>query len=75
MAICFSTGFRKPSTKITLGDVIEIIDILSVKLSIAEIEQFSSSLNELGVLEYIKNYPDLMRDLFVDNGKRLTSGE
>ena len=73
-----NTGYKKPVKVLTLGDISEVIDILKchcIKVSIPEINQYSDGLKALGVLEYIKKYPDIMRDLFVDDGKRLTAGK
>lgn len=73
----FSIGFKKVPDKLLLGDVSEIVDLLKchcIKIGIPEINQFSEGLETLNVLKYIKKYPDIMRDCFVDNGVRLTSG-
>ena len=62
----------------TIGDVSEIIDIIKshcIKVSIPEINQFAEGLASLGVLDVIKEYPDIMKDFFVDNQRRLTAGK
>lgn len=72
------TGYRKPIKSLTLGDVSEIIDIIKshcIKVSIPEINQFAEGLASLGVLDAIKKYPDIMKDFFVDNHRRLTAGK
>lgn len=72
------TGYRKPIKSLTLGDVSKIIDIIKshcIKVSIPEINQFAEGLASLGVLDAIKKYPDIMKDFFVDNHKRLTAGK
>lgn len=69
-------GFKKPVMNVTLVDRNEIIDILKchcIKVALPEINQFCDGLKALGVLDYIKQYPDIMRDFFVDNAIRLTS--
>lgn len=51
-----------------MSDKSHIIDILKchcVKTTIPEMNQFAEGLESLGVLSYIKKYPDLMRPLFV----------
>ena len=71
-------GYKKPIESLTQQDISEIIDILKchcIKLSIPEINQFCEGLETLNVLTYVKEYPDIMRELFVDDGIRLTTGK
>ena len=65
-SICI--GYRKPLTSITLSDKSEIVDILKChcqKTTIPDMDQFAEGLESLGILSYIRKYPDLMRPLFV----------
>jgi hypothetical protein len=71
------TGYKKNYKKLKMHDINEIIEILKChcfKLAIPEINQFCEGLEvRLNVFTYIKRFPDIMIDLFVDDGKRLTS--
>ena len=74
----FMLGYNKNLKQLGMRDVTEIVDILkchSIKMAIPEINQFSEGLETLGILSYIKKYPDVMMDVFVDNGQRLTCGK
>uniref|UniRef100_A0A1X7UU46 HECT domain-containing protein n=1 Tax=Amphimedon queenslandica TaxID=400682 RepID=A0A1X7UU46_AMPQE len=74
--ILCETGYRKPINCLTIGDVSEIVEIIKshcIKVSIPEINQFAEGLASLGVLDLIKEYPDIMKDFFVDNQRRLTA--
>ena len=73
------TGYRKAICYLRLDDKVRLkaalIDyhcLLKVK---AEMDQFMDGLADCGVLEHIRQYPDLMRPLFTDcSHKPLTAG-
>ena len=73
------TGYRKAICDLRLNDKVSLkaalIDyhcLLKVK---AEMDQFMDGLADCGVLEYIRQFPDLMRPLFTDcSTKQLTAG-
>ena len=73
----FIAGYRRPISLITLSDRREIVELLkchSFKITIPEITQFAEGLESLGVLDYMKKYPDIMRELFVYHTPSLTAG-
>ena len=73
----FIAGYRRPISLITLSDRREIVELLkchSFKITIPEITQFAEGLESLGVLDYMKKYPDIMRELFVHHTPSLTAG-
>lgn len=75
--ISFSGYMTSRGSAIKLGDRSEIIDILkchSFKITIPEITQFMEGLESLGVLNYMKRFPDIMRELFVYHPPTLTAG-
>lgn len=55
------------------NELIEIFKCHCIKVALPEINQFCDGLQALGVLDYIKQYPDIMR--FVDDGKHLTASK
>ena len=73
------TGYRKAICNLTLQDkeslksaLLDYHCLLKVK---AEIDQFAGGLADVGVLQYVKQFPDLMKPLFTDCGhKPLTAG-
>ena len=77
--LILSTGFRKPLCSLALEDKASLKSILldyhcMLKVK-AEMDQFAEGLKTLGVLDMVKNYPDLFSSLFVDDGSPpLTSG-
>uniref|UniRef100_A0A1X7VBI9 HECT domain-containing protein n=1 Tax=Amphimedon queenslandica TaxID=400682 RepID=A0A1X7VBI9_AMPQE len=73
--ILCKTGYRKPINCLTIGDGSEIVEIIKshcIKVSIPEINQFAEGLVSLGVLNLIKEYPNIM-DFFAENQRRLTA--
>ena len=52
----------------------ELLKCHSFKITIPEITQFAEGLESLGVLDYMKKYPDIMRELFVHYTSSLTAG-
>ncbi len=65
-------GYRKSKDRIGLADKAEIIDILKchlLKITIPEMNQFANGLQSLGVLNWMKKHPDLMKSLFVQKKK------
>jgi hypothetical protein len=64
------TGYRKPLNRIVFEDCREIIEMLKthcLKSTIPEMDQFCEGLRALDVLDYIRMYPDVMRQLFVED--------
>ena len=79
-SIVFETGYRKSLTLLTLKDRDELIASVKIYHCLikikAEIDQFLDGLKSLDVYWYIKTYPELMMQLFVDvpNKRLLTAG-
>lgn len=73
----YSTGFSKPVNTIKVSDKALICSTLKchfmLKGVLAEMNEFSEGLKSLGVLDLIKQYPDLMRVFFVDEERPLTA--
>lgn len=64
------TGYRKAVCNLGLGDkgslkaaLLDYHCLLKVK---AEMDQFVDGLADVGVLEHIRKYPDLLKPLFTD---------
>ncbi len=77
-SLLHETGFRKPTCRLSMSDksrlrsaLVDYHCMLKVK---AAMDQFAEGLQELGVLQLIKQYPELMKPLFVPNLKVLTAG-
>ena len=70
------SGYRKPVSQLTLCDrnEIENTQMPLIQITIPEISPFSEGLESLGVLKYVKQYPDIMRELFVNETSSLTAG-
>ena len=71
------SSYRKPVSQLTLCDRNEIVELLKChlfKITIPEISQFSEGLESLGVLKYVKQYSDIMRELFVNETSSLPAG-
>lgn len=74
------TGYRKAICNLGVQDkgslkaaLLDYHCLLKVK---AEMDQFMDCLDDVGVLEYIRKYPDLLRPLFTDCfHKPLTAGQ
>ena len=74
------TGYRKAICNLGVMDkgslkaaLLDYHCLLKVK---AEMDQFMDGLNDVGVLEYIRKYPDLLKPLFTDcSHKPLTAGQ
>ena len=65
---------------LSLQDRDDIVSVVTTYHTIvkvkAEVDQFLDGLQSLGVHDYIKSHPDLMKPLFVaDNITQLTSGK
>ena len=76
--LLLETGYRKPLTCVTLNDREEIAVVLKLYHTLikvkAEIDQFVDGLQCLGIDWYIKQYPELMESVFVNEPKTLTAG-
>ncbi len=78
--LLLATGYRKALCSLCLEDrdsiqsaLLDYHCMLKVK---AEMDQFSEGLADVGVLKYVKKYPDLMKSLFIcDESKLITAGE
>lgn len=78
MAQLLETGYCKPISQITLMQRRGLAATLTsyhlyMKVK-ACMDQFSEGLELAGLGKYIKLYPDVLRPLFVDEGKPLTPG-
>ena len=72
-------GFTKPFISVTERDKVKIIQTLGLHdvllRSKAEIDQFAEGLQSCGVLDAIRQNPDLARNYFCINGmEKLTAG-
>lgn len=74
-------GVTKPPTTVTLEDRITIVQSVTLHHALlkskAEIDQFVQGLACLGTMEYIKKYPQLLKDFFsviLREAKLLSSG-
>lgn len=71
------TGYNRPISSLRVGDKQAISDALKchfmLKGVLAEINEFAEGLKALGVLDYIRKFPDLMREMFVDENPPLTA--
>ena len=77
--ILVECGYTKPLCTLKLNDVSQLIKnatlhsaILKIK---SELDQFVDGIDEAGVLDSIRKYPDLFRPLFVSSGTTLSSGD
>ena len=72
-------GYNKAVTNLTLSDRSEVISsILDFNLFIkvkAAMDQFREGLNSAGLLPTMKQYEDLLRPLFVDDGAVVRVGK
>ena len=74
--ILFSTGFRKPTSKLTLNDKAPLRSAIlthhCMLKSKAALDQFLEGLEVLDVLGMVRLNPEVMKPLFVDEQKPLT---
>ena len=68
-SLLLQTGFTRPLQDLTVADKDNIITGLKqyhcmIKLQ-AEMDQFCQGLDELGILQYVREHPAVMRQLFV----------
>ena len=73
-----ATGFRKPIKNLTLSDkhiletsLVDFHCFIKVK---GEMDQFMDGLSTLGILDIIKNSPEVIKEMFVHPSTDLTAG-
>lgn len=77
-SVIFSTGYRKPLSKLTLGDKGSLRSVIlthhCMLTSKAAMDQFCEGLEVLDVLGMMRLNSDIMMPLFIDEEKPLTAG-
>ena len=72
-------GVTKPLAQLTRNDIPQLIKSAALHTTIlkvkAELDQFSSGIDEAGALHAIKQYLELFRCMFVDQSEVITAGE
>ena len=72
------TGFKKPLSKLVMNEKSclrsTLIDFHCILKSKAAIDQLAEGLENLNILYVMRQYPELMRPLFMNPAKPLTAG-
>ena len=78
-SLLLETGYRKPICHLKLSDkdslrscLLDYHCMLKVK---GAMDQYMDGLEELHVLEILKQYPDILKSVFVNERRVLTAGE
>lgn len=79
MDILLESGVSKPLTQLRTSDIPTLIRTVTLHNTVikikAELDQFSSGLNEAGVLSSIHAHPELFQSLFTHHPEILAAGE
>ena len=71
-------GVTKPLAKLSLQDVDTVARTVALHTTIlrvkAELDQFVCGLNEAGILDSIRAYPEFFRPMFVYQHEEITAG-
>ena len=77
--LLITCGFTKPAASLTLKDVPQLTRSISLHCMLlkvkAELDEMCSGLRLSEVLEVIQDNPELFRNLFVYNRRKLTAGK
>ncbi len=58
-------GYKKPLGQICITEIVEIVKFHSMKIIIPELTQFIEGLQTLKIADFVRTYPNIMKQLFV----------
>ena len=78
-ALFVDSGYSRALYLVTTDDKIDMVQTVTLHhvllRSLAEVDQFAKGLQELGVLDAIRKYPEVMKPFFTKDGiQHLTAG-
>lgn len=76
--LLYETGFKRAVSSLSLGDKADLISVFKLHLLVrvkGETDQFLDGLRTCGVLDAIRDHPQLMSHYFLHHPVKLTAGK